>query len=51
MAAIRMVPLMFISLIQLRKSLKMRYQLINAQNYRILKIKTFINSFVKPKYS
>ncbi|MBG3873640.1 energy-coupling factor transporter transmembrane protein EcfT [Staphylococcus xylosus] len=34
MAAIRMVPLMFISLIQLRKSLKMRYQLINAQNYR-----------------
>ncbi|WP_436861359.1 energy-coupling factor transporter transmembrane component T family protein [Staphylococcus caeli] len=34
MAAIRMVPLMFISLIQLRKSLKIRYQLISAQNYR-----------------
>ncbi|SCS50175.1 energy-coupling factor transporter transmembrane component T family protein [Staphylococcus caeli] len=34
MAAIRMVPLMFISLLQLRKSLKIRYQLISAQNYR-----------------
>lgn len=34
MAAIRMVPLMFSSLIQLRKSLKMRYQLIDKRHYR-----------------
>lgn len=31
MAAIRMVPLIFTSLIQLRRSLKMRYQMIDAQ--------------------
>ncbi|PHK50564.1 energy-coupling factor transporter transmembrane component T family protein [Staphylococcus edaphicus] len=37
MAAIRMVPLMIISFLQLRKSLKIRYQLINAQNYRGIK--------------
>ncbi|NWK84463.1 energy-coupling factor transporter transmembrane protein EcfT [Staphylococcus sp. GSSP0090] len=37
MAAIRMVPLMIISFLQLRKSLKMRYQLISGQNYRGLK--------------
>src|SRR5699024_5567758 len=34
MSAIRMVPLMFSSLIQLRKSLKMRYQLIDKRHYR-----------------
>ncbi|MCG7338806.1 energy-coupling factor transporter transmembrane protein EcfT [Staphylococcus sp. ACRSN] len=33
MAAIRMVPLMFSSLIQLRKSVKMRYQMIDRSNY------------------
>src|SRR5699024_12350850 len=33
MAAIRMVPLMISSLVQLRKSLKMRYQIISKQNY------------------
>ncbi|MBI5972106.1 energy-coupling factor transporter transmembrane component T family protein [Staphylococcus caledonicus] len=37
MAAIRMVPLIFTSLIQLRRSLKMRYQMIDASNYRGLK--------------
>ena len=37
MAAIRMVPLMFMSFLQLRKSLKIRYQLISAQNYRGIK--------------
>ncbi|MGY3481273.1 MULTISPECIES: energy-coupling factor transporter transmembrane component T family protein [Staphylococcus] len=36
MAAIRMVPLMISSLVQLRKSLKMRYQIISQQNYNIL---------------
>ena len=34
MAAIRMVPLIFTSFIQLRRSLKMRYQMIDASNYR-----------------
>ncbi|SUK83358.1 hydroxymethylpyrimidine transport system permease protein [Staphylococcus aureus] len=34
MAAIRMIPLMISSLIQLRRSLKMRYQMIDAANYR-----------------
>lgn len=34
MAAIRMVPLMFTSLFELRKSLKMRYQMIDSRNYR-----------------
>lgn len=34
MAAIRMVPLMITSLVQLRRSLKMRYQMIDAKNYR-----------------
>lgn len=33
MAAIRMVPLMFTSLVQLRRSLKMRYQMIDKSNY------------------
>ncbi|HCY1370511.1 TPA: energy-coupling factor transporter transmembrane protein EcfT [Staphylococcus aureus] len=37
MAAIRMIPLMISSLIQLRRSLKMRYQMIDAANYRGLK--------------
>ena len=37
MAAIRMVPLIFTSFIQLRRSLKMRYQMIDASNYRGLK--------------
>ena len=37
MVAIRMVPLIFTSLIQLRRSLKMRYQMIDASNYRGLK--------------
>ena len=32
--AIRMVPLIFTSFIQLRRSLKMRYQMIDASNYR-----------------
>lgn len=36
MAAIRMVPLMISSLVQLRKSLKMRYQIISKQNYNFL---------------
>ena len=34
MAAFRMVPLMISSLIQLQRSLKMRYQMIPAKNYR-----------------
>lgn len=34
MAAIRMVPLILSSLIQLRRSLKMRYQMIDKSNYR-----------------
>ena len=34
MAAIRMVPLIISSLIQLRRSLKMRYQMIDASNYK-----------------
>ena len=37
MAAIRMVPIMIASFIQLRHSLKMRYQVIDAQHYRGLK--------------
>lgn len=37
MAAIRMVPLIISSLIQLRRSLKMRYQMIDASNYKGLK--------------
>ncbi|RIL21884.1 energy-coupling factor transporter transmembrane protein EcfT [Staphylococcus gallinarum] len=37
MAAIRMVPLMFSSLIELRKSVKMRYQMIDRSNYSGLK--------------
>ncbi|WP_145471303.1 energy-coupling factor transporter transmembrane component T family protein [Staphylococcus pettenkoferi] len=37
MAAIRMVPIMITSFIQLRHSLKMRYQVIDAQHYRGLK--------------
>src|SRR5699024_10461761 len=36
MAAIRMVPLMISSLVQLRKSLKMIYQIISKQNYNFL---------------
>ena len=35
MAAIRMVPLMISTLVQLRKSLKMRYQIISQQNYNL----------------
>ncbi|MFU0761220.1 energy-coupling factor transporter transmembrane component T [Staphylococcus pasteuri] len=34
MAAIRMIPLIISSLIQLRRSLKMRYQIIDKSNYR-----------------
>lgn len=34
MAAFRMVPLMISALIQLQRSLKMRYQMIPAKNYR-----------------
>lgn len=34
MAAIRMIPLIISSLIQLRRSLKMRYQMIDKSNYR-----------------
>ncbi|MCE5037750.1 energy-coupling factor transporter transmembrane component T family protein [Staphylococcus auricularis] len=37
MAAIRMVPLMITSLIQLRHSLKMRYQIIAPQHYKGIK--------------
>ena len=37
MAAIRMVPLIISSLIQLRRSLKMRYQMIDASNYKGIK--------------
>lgn len=37
MAAIRMVPLMISSLIQLRKSVKMRYEMIDRSNYTGLK--------------
>ena len=37
MAAIRMVPLIISSLIQLRRSLKMRYQMIDKSNYKGLK--------------
>lgn len=37
MAAIRMVPLIISSLIQLRRSLKMRYQMIDVSNYKGLK--------------
>ena len=35
--AIRMVPLIISSLIQLRRSLKMRYQMIDASNYKGIK--------------
>lgn len=38
MAAIRMVLSFFTSLIQLRRSLKMRYQMIDASNYRGLNV-------------
>ena len=34
---IRMVPLIISSLIQLRRSLKMRYQMIDASNYKGIK--------------
>ena len=34
LAAIRMIPLVIGSLIQLRRSLKMRYQMIDAANYK-----------------
>ncbi|MDN8883560.1 CbiQ family ECF transporter T component, partial [Staphylococcus aureus] len=37
MAAIRMIPLMISYLLQLRRYLKMRYQMIDAANYRGLK--------------
>ena len=37
MAAIRMVPLIISSLIQLRRSLKIRYQMIDASNYKGIK--------------
>ena len=51
MAAIRMIPLMISSFIQLRRSLKMRYQMIDAANYRGLKRFKHLNyTSIKPKY-